>query len=343
MPAKAVALSYSFMTMKIRLLDFLACPDCSADLRILPGYSGVLEKITAGWLGCRQCERTFPIVNEIPRFVPAKNFAHSFGYQWTRFGTTQLDENLGFNLSAKRFAEETGWGPDLSGQLILEAGSGMGRFTRCAAATGAEVISFDYSHAVEANFKNNAQYENIHFLQADIFQMPFKKAIFDKLFCFGVIQHTPSPKKAFLSLIPFGKSGAELAFDVYRKSWKSLFWGQYYLRFLTKRIRPERLFPWVEKYFNAVYKLSGLVRPFNDHGSKILSILLGTADYRGLYPLDEEKMRELCLLDTFDKLSPAYDLPQTLGAVKSWFNSTDLKNFEALPGYNGIEARCRLS
>jgi SAM-dependent methyltransferase len=334
---------YSLQTMKIRLLNFLACPKCYGTLQLKTVDDDSGDRIITGSMGCIACSAEFPIVNGIPRFVPLENFAASFGFQWNRFGDTQLDETLGFDLSAKRFFEETGWPRSLAGQLCLEAGSGMGRFTRCAAQTGAEIITFDYSSAIEANFRNNSKYENVHFLQADIFHMPFKKAIFDKIFCFGVIQHTPSPKDAFLSLLPFGKSGAEIAFDVYRRSWKSIFWGQYYLRALTKRIPPETLFPLVEKYFSMVYRLTGWVRPMNDHYSKILSLALGTADYRGMYPMAPEKMKELCLLDTFDKLSPAFDKPQTLRAVNDWLKDARLKLGKAVPGYNGIEARCQLT
>ena len=332
--------------MNLRLLGFLSCPSCSGDLNLEAGYktkSADAQNIFSGKLGCTKCCESYPIVQGIPRFVPAKNFANSFGFQWNRFAQVQLDETLGFDLSAKRFADETKWPADLRGQLILEAGSGMGRFTRCAAQTGAEVISFDYSSAIEANYRNNSDYTNVHFLQADIFNMPFKKKLFDKIFCFGVIQHTPDPKRAFLSLLPYGKTGADVAFDVYRRSWKSLFWGQYYLRHFTKRLPPERLFPIVQKYFSLVYSLTGLIRPFNDHLSKVLSLGLGTADYRGLYPLDEVKMRELCFLDTFDKLSPTYDIPQKLDDVKSWFLEAPLVHAEAMLGYNGIEARCQIS
>jgi SAM-dependent methyltransferase len=194
---------------------------------------------------------------------------------------------------------------------------------------------------VDANYRNNRHLPNVHFLQADIRKPPFAPGFFDKVFCFGVLQHTPDPEASFKSLIRFVRPGGELVSDVYRKSWKTLFWGQYYLRVITRRVPPDKLFPLVEKYFNVVHAFTGLLLPINSHFSKLVGLMLGTADYRGLYPVDAQVMREWCLLDTFDKLSPAFDKPQTIEAVRGWFRDLDVASFDVRPGYNGLEIHVR--
>lgn len=322
--------------MKQALVAVLRCPECGSTLSLVTEDDPAAAEIENGSLRCIGCASTYPIVRGIPRFV-GSNYAGSFGYQWTKFSKTQLDENLGVPLSAQRFQEETGWSGSLAGQRILEAGSGMGRFTRCAAATGAEVFSFDYSGAIDANVRNNGHLPNVHFLQADIRKPPFAPGTFDKVFCFGMLQHTPDPEQSFKSLIRYVKPGGALVADVYRRSWKTLFWGQYYLRVITRRIAPDRLFPIVERYFSVVHAATGLLLPLSSHFSKIVSLLLGTADYRGMYPMRADVMREWCLLDTFDKLSPAFDNPQTLGGVRRWFDTLEVSAFDVKPGYNGIE------
>ena len=63
------------------------------------------------------------------------------------------------------------------------------------------VFSFDYSNAVDANYKNNGDFQNLYLFQANIFALPLKNDFFDKIFCLGVLQHTPNPQKAFFSFV----------------------------------------------------------------------------------------------------------------------------------------------
>ena len=40
----------------------------------------------------------YPIINHIPRFVPAGGYADDFGAQWNRFPRTQLDSHSGLPI-----------------------------------------------------------------------------------------------------------------------------------------------------------------------------------------------------------------------------------------------------
>ena len=69
-------------------------------------------------------------------------------------------------------------------KVVLDAGCGMGRFTRLAAEFGArEVIGFDISKAVEAARKSSVDIPNLHIIQADICSLPYSiiKSHFDNL------------------------------------------------------------------------------------------------------------------------------------------------------------------
>ena len=44
----------------------------------------------------------FPVVNGVPRFVPADNYASAFGLQWKNFAKTQLDSFNGTKISQER-------------------------------------------------------------------------------------------------------------------------------------------------------------------------------------------------------------------------------------------------
>ena len=282
----------------------------------------------------------FPIVRSIPRFCPMENYARSFGFQWQKFSATQLDSRAPWDArSEKRLRKETHWPSRMEGQRILEAGSGMGRFTEVLARSGAHVCTFDYSAAVDANFRNNGAAVNVCFAQADIYAPPYRQGSFDKVLCVGMLQHCPSPKRAFASLVRFLKPGGEIVIDVYRLSWKSLLLGKYYLRPLTRRIPPERLYAFVKLHVGWVYPLTGLVQKVVGRRGRSLSWLLGMADYRGKFAADDATHREHSLMDTFDMLAPAYDRPQTVARVRRWFEEAGLVDVEVHPGVNGLEAR----
>jgi ubiquinone/menaquinone biosynthesis C-methylase UbiE len=183
----------------------------------------------------------FPIINGVPRFVPADNYTNSFGFQWNKFQKTQIDrEAKNSSFSKERFFVATEWDKeDLSGKNVLEVGSGAGRFTQIVLDyTKANLYSIDYSDAVSANYRNNAHHgDRLHLFQASIYEMPFPDNSFDKVFCFGVLQHTPDFKKSVKSLIDKAKPGGEIAVDFYPiKGWYTKINAKY-MRPWTKKCR----------------------------------------------------------------------------------------------------------
>jgi SAM-dependent methyltransferase len=284
----------------------------------------------------------FPLIDAVPRFCPAENYAASFGYQWSVFPTSQLDSRAAWKgESERRLFAETGWPRRMEGQTILEAGSGMGRFTEVLARTGAEVFTFDSSLSILANVRNNAHFPNVHFAQADLYAPPFAPGTFDKVLCLGVLQHAPSPRDAFSSLTRFLKPGGEIVVDVYRLSWRSLLAPKYYLRPLTRRLPPEILLRCVRFQVGWVIPFTGRLQRWLGPRARSLSWVLGVVDYRGIFEMDDVSARELAELDTFDMLAPAYDRPQTLRAVRSWFVDAGLVDVAVGRGYNGIQGRGR--
>jgi SAM-dependent methyltransferase len=298
-------------------------------------------EIETGQLTCPGCAAAYPILGGVPRFVPLENYAASFGLEWRRHARTQYDSYTGLKLSETRFFEETRWPRDLSGQLVLEVGSGAGRFTEPAAATGALVVSLDYSQAVEVNYQANGGRPNVLILQASVYEMPFYPGTFDKLFCFGMLQHTPNPPQAFAALPPLLKPGGELVVDVYKRTFFATFLAtKYYVRFLTRRLEPQRLYRFTRKWVDFWWPLCRVISKVPKIGNSLNWRLL-VADYAS-YGLQGDLLKEWAYLDTFDMLSPRYDLPQTLGTVRRWFREAGLEGVEAHYGYNGIEGRGRI-
>lgn len=320
-------------------LNYLRCPKTRKQLQ-LEIKQLIDGKIKEGVLFEPGSGNKYPIINFIPRFVSPDNYSNNFGLEWNKHGRTQYDETSGFDISGERFQNETGWGKDLTNELILEAGSGSGRFTKHAVETGAIVISFDYSNAVEANYKSNGRNENLLIVQASIFEMPFKDEYFDKVFCFGVLQHTPYPRKAFHCLVNTIKKGGQISSDIYMKSFAKVYLSpKYLIRRYTKNMNPERLYILTEKYVNFMWPLSKMLMKISKLG-KMINWRLMIADYSYMLKnADEKKVKEWAILDTYDMISPAYDFPVALITFKKWHIEEGLINIDVRYGYNGVEGR----
>jgi len=326
--------------MKADHLKHLVCPECKGTLTLVSEPDAGFGEIETGMLHCSSCHQEYPIIRHIPRFVPLQNYSNSFGFEWLKHAKTQYDSYTHTTISKERFFKETQWEKDLTGQFLLEVGSGSGRFTEVAATTDATIISVDYSVAVEANYASNGHLPNILIVQADIYRLPFRKNYFDKVLCIGVLQHTPNVKKAFFSLPQFVKSKGNLVVDVYRRHRGIfyLFQTRYFIRPFVKGMTSERLYYLCERYISRMWGIASLIHRIPKIGRHINWILL-IPDYRDMFQLSEDVLKEWAVLDAFDILSPVYDNPQYLETIQEWFLHTGFTEIDVKYGYNGIEGK----
>ncbi len=274
--------------------------------------------------------KIFPVVRGVVRIVSESNYTDSFGFQWNKFQKTQIDrESKNSSQSRERFFAETGWDKeDLAGRNVLEVGSGAGRFSQVVLDhTRANLYSVDFSDAVTANYKNNGHHDSrFRLFQASVYEMPFPDNTFDKVFCFGVLQHTPDFKKSVKALVDKVKPGGELIVDFYPvKGWWTKIHAKYIFRPITKRMshpvllrRIERNAGWLMKAYFFFDKI-GI--------GKLVNRFLPIVDIKGTLPpnLSKEELREWVILDTFDMFSPEHDHPQKISTVKKWFEEFGMK------------------
>jgi SAM-dependent methyltransferase len=250
------------------------------------------------------------------------NYTDSFGYQWNKFDKTQIDDpNLDF--SKQRFLTVTGWDSEkLTGLNILEVGSGAGRFSKVILEeTKANLYSIDYSEAVQANYRNNGHYgDRLKLFKASVYEMPFLNNSFDKVFCFGVLQHTPDFKKSVECLIDKVKPGGEVVVDFYPVTgWWTKINAKYLYRPYTKKMPREKLLRSIERNVNWLIRLYNF---FDRIGiGKFVNRFLPICDIKGTLPanLPQKNLREWVILDTFDMFSPEHDNPQRISTVSKWF------------------------
>ena len=326
-------------------IKYLVCPNCKKQL-VLEILEKTESKIKTGSLNCKFCNKEFPIINYIPRFVSQDNYAQNFGLEWKIHSKTQYDSYNNTKIAENRFFNETKFKRNLKNQIILEVGCGSGRFTEQALKTNATIISFDLSNSVEESYKSNSHNKNLLIIQASIYNLPFKEDFFDKIFCLGVLQHLPDVEKGFMQLSKYLKQKSNLVIDIYgiREGFKGFFvmllQTKYLIRPLTTRISPELLYDLCKFYINLMWYPSKILNKIPYFGKRIKWALLIAdqfLDNEQAHILSEEKQKEWVILDTFDMLSPKYDSPQKISTIKKWFENSNLKNIEIYWGYNGIE------
>ena len=67
--------------------------------------------------------------NEVLNISKKSHYTNSFGYQWSIFDKAQLDSKTGINWSQDRFRCTNWTDEEIYEKVVLEIGSGAGRFT----------------------------------------------------------------------------------------------------------------------------------------------------------------------------------------------------------------------
>jgi len=326
--------------MHLEHLKFLACPACYGHLTCTQSdVNSAHDSVVEGHLTCARCKQEYPVVGGVPRFVPRENYASGFGLEWTKHARTQYDSYSGIHASEQRFFGQTGWPKDLTGEMILEVGSGSGRFTEQAAGTGATIVSLDYSYAVDANYASNGARHNVLIVQADVFAMPFRPQSFDRVFCFGMLQHTPNPSRAFAALPTVLKAGGALCADIYKVSLiRTVLQTKYWVRPFTRRMDPNRLYARVQRWVNFMWPLATIIRRLPKGYAINWRLLIADYSFLGL---QGQMLKEWSYLDTFDMLAPRYDRPATKETFRQWAVQANLTDIDAYYSPHGVVLRAR--
>jgi len=272
-------------------------------------------KASDGGVACGGCGRVFPSIGNVFRFVEPSNYANSFGFQWTHFAKTQLDDAESVQ-SELDFRERTGLTPeDLAGKLVLDVGCGMGRFADIATRWGAFVVGVDLSRAAEVAAQNLKDREAV-FFQADVFALPFAPESFDYIYSIGVLHHTPDCERAFKVLPALLKPGGTIAIWLYSGYNKWYRMSDIY-RHATSRMNT-RLLLGLCQISRPLYHVHRVLARVPVVGSPISGAL------RFLLPTNQSPYPTRRVLNTFDWYSPKYQSKHTYEEVFRWFEDCGL-------------------
>ncbi|MBF0273995.1 MAG: methyltransferase domain-containing protein [Nitrospinae bacterium] len=338
--------------MQKKLLNYLACPDCKNSLSIdifLEKNDDVIE----GVLYCN-CSSVFPVTGSIPRIVKGafkrfpsyrENFQKqlekydisaekedsissfdelcaktelSFGYQWTNFSEMACDFKQNFLNYIKPVDEYF-----FKGKLGLDAGCGFGRHIYNAANFGAEMVGIDVSDAIESTHKNTKHLKNIHLVQCDIYQLPFKDGLFDFVYSIGVLHHLPEPEKAFKALTRKVKERGSIFIWVYSKKRTYINAVLEIIRYFTHKIPFSSLK--VICWFCAVVDYLFFIKPYkilkDMHlmGKSMDKIVFSRVKLYAKYPF------QVVFADWFDRLSPPIRYYYDEKEMNDWLDGCRLK------------------
>gem|GEM_PF-147794 len=277
---------------------------------------------------CSSCEKQFPSVRGVLRFVDTSNYADSFGYQWQEFSTTQLLPDF----AEWNFLRKTGLRvEDLRGKLVLDVGCGMGRFAEVATRWGARVIGVDLSAAAEVAVRNLEGRGFIAF-QADVLALPFAPETFDCIYSIGVLHHTPNCEKAFKNLPQYLKPGGSIAIWLYSgyNNWYR-FSDQW--RKITHRIPVGTLHSFFRVAVPCLYWLDRGLRAVPLVGRPLAGII------HHIVPVSRNRNPRIRVLDTLDWYSPKYQSKHTYEQVFRWFESCGLEALTVADISIGVKGR----
>lgn len=252
-------------------------------------------------------EKIGRVVDGIPRFVSDEHL-ESFGHQWNLYEVAHDEEDR------NTFQAKTGFAlAELKGKRVLDAGCGGGRYSKICGEAGAHVIGADHSSAVEKASKLCGDLDRVHFVQADLKQLPLEPASFDYVFSIGVMHHDADTKAVFDAVAKMVKPGGKYAVWLYRKNqwWQEAINNR--LRKRTTQWPTDKLERWAKR--GAFW---GGLPVINKTLNKIVN-----------FSAHPDKENRIC--DTFDWYAPQYQHHHTVKELKDWFTAASFTDLKVLP------------
>ena len=328
--------------MKERLLEILVCPICKKSFSIKITKRDKSE-IESGILHCENNHK-FVVIRGIPRLVIDKTQGFvetedAFSEKWKKYNK-YYHEKKWYLFQQNWFLNRFGW-KNLgifkqflkTRSRILDAGTGLGNSAKLFSANPkADVFAIDASDSIEFAYKKYGNTKNIHFIQTDLRQLPFKNKSFDFICSDQVLHHTKDTETSFKYLTKFLKKNAVISIYVYSRKAPMREYADDYIRQYTTKMSPQECVEFSKDMTDLGKNLSNLKKKIRiPRDIPILGIKAGTYDVQRFiywYFLKcfwaEDGNFERSVGVNFDWYFPKYAYRHTQQEVKKWFKQTKL-------------------
>ena len=347
--------------MKLSILDHIVCPTCFSSFNLKIKLKSKNE-VKEGALICIKCNDKFKISKGIPRFVidQTKDFVRTemaFNAKWKNHHKSHNAKDWR-EFHRKWFLERFDWKSfDMfkeflkSKNKILDAGTGVGYSAKMLAVNkSSTVFALDASDSIDFAYKNYGSRSNIHFIQADIRQLPFKKSFFDYIFSDQVLHHTKNTATSFKYLTKFLVKSGFISIYVYNKKAPIREYVDDYVRKKTVKMSVVECTEFSKDMAYLGKALSKLKKKITiPRDIPLLGVKAGTYDVQRFVYWnflkcfwDESDNFQRSVGVNFDWYYPKFAYRHTASEVKKWFRDaklriTTLKEIESGISVTGIK------
>lgn len=340
--------------MKSSLVDYLVCPICRKNIT-LDASKKSKNEVLEGTLRCTNNHK-FKIIRGIPRFVTdtAQDFVvteDAFSSKWRKFNK-QFHNKKWQDFQLKWLIERYDWKKHSNfikflktKNTILEAGSGVGNSAKLLSTnSNSTVFAIDASESIDFAYKKYGNAKNIHFLQADLRQLPFKKNSFDYVLSDQVLHHTKNTETSFKYLVTFLKKNGHISVYVYNKKAPMREFADDFIRGRTTKMSEQECLEFSKDMACLGQSLSNLNKKITiKRDIPVLQIKKGTYDVQRFiywyflkcfWADDDDLDRSVGV--NFDWYFPKLAFRHTQDEVKKWCKDSSLKIFKFKEVESGI-------
>ena len=321
----------------------MICPICGKNF-VLKTLKRSNQEISEGFLICTNRHK-FRIKNGIPRFVvdKEKNFVKTedaFSSKWKKYNKYYHDKKW-FLKQQNWFLNRFGWKTlkNFNNFLktrhrILDAGTGIGNSAKLFSANpNAEVFAIDASSSIDFAYKKYGNVSNVHFLQADLRDLPFRKNFFDFICSDQVLHHTKDTETSFKYLTKFLENDGLISIYVYNRKGPMREFADDYIRSHTTKMSENECVDFSKNMTYLGKSLAKLKKKITiPHDIPLLKIKAGSYDVQRFFYWNflkcfwaEDGNFERSVGVNFDWYFPKYAYRHTPEEVQKWFKDIKIK------------------